>query len=266
MQISPAVRQLLLLNIGVYFLPQLLQFFTGTEINFPELLGMRYPLADSFEPYQIFTHFFVHSGLWHLFGNMFALFVFGPMLERLWGTAYFLKFYLVCGFVAAFLYTGVNFWEISELVNDVANFKLNPSPDGFEDLLLTHLKGYNPEINNFIRAYAAAPDSPENIRAAIGFSDQIYEVISSRPMVGASGAIFGILAAFGLLFPNMELLLLFPPIPVKAKYLVSFYALYEIYSIFENAPDDNVAHYAHIGGMLFAWILIRMRRSQGKPY
>ena len=93
--------------------------------------------------------------------------------------------------------------------------------------------------------------------------NEIYRQVANRPMVGASGAIFGLLLAFGMLFPNTMLILLFPPIPIKAKYFVLLYGLFELYSTIQQAPGDNVAHFAHLGGMLFAFILLKRWTNLG---
>ena len=114
-----------------------------------------------------------------------------------------------------------------------------------------------------IEQYAANPDNPQLEEESTYIVETIYEQKANIPMVGASGAIFGILMAFGLLFPNTTLMLLIPPIPIKAKYFVLLYGAYELYSVIQQAPGDNVAHYAHLGGMLIAFILVRVWSKKG---
>jgi membrane associated rhomboid family serine protease len=133
---------------------------------------------------------------------------------------------------------------------------VNPSPEKLHSFLEEHYEGqYNQQA---IIEYKRNPDNPEIIAATKQGLKNIYESIINTPMVGASGAVFGLLLAFGMLFPNTELFLLFFPFPIKAKYFVLFYGAYELYAGVQRVPGDNVAHYAHLGGMLFAFILIKV--------
>jgi membrane associated rhomboid family serine protease len=259
--LTPVVRNLLLINVIVFFVPNILPLFTGgASVDFVRLFGLRYFYAESFQPYQLLTHLFVHGGLWHLLGNMFALFVFGPLLEQIMGRNRFLTFYMICGFGASSLHLIVNHIEIEMLKTSVANYMEQPGPDAFLHFVNQHLPSVKKESYDFLNSFTENPTSRRYIDESVDLAQSILVAKTNSPMVGASGAIFGILMAFAMIFPNLELTLLFPPIPVRAKYLVLFYALYELYSTFQNAPDDNIAHFAHIGGMLFAFILVRYWR------
>jgi membrane associated rhomboid family serine protease len=121
----------------------------------------------------------------------------------------------------------------------------------------------NVQLDNLIERYAENPDNPQYREESKEVVRMIYTRIANIPMVGASGAVFGILMAFGLLFPNTVLMLLFPPIPIKAKYFVLLYGMYELYATIINSAGDNVAHYAHLGGMLIAFVLVRNWRKKG---
>ncbi|MEK6480900.1 rhomboid family intramembrane serine protease [Catalinimonas sp. 4WD22] len=257
-RLTPIVKNLLIINIGIYIAQALL------SINFVEFGGLRYIFSDSFRPYQFFTHLFIHGGLGHLFGNMFALFIFGPLLERFWGSQRFLVFYLVTGLGAALLYSGINFYEVNQLQNAVETYINEPTPERFDTFVRDNAEfaWQNPDVQNFIGEYYDNPNNASYISQGKQWANQILTSKANIPMVGASGAIFGILMAFGLLFPNTELFLLFFPFPIKAKYFVLFYGLYELWAGFERVPGDNVAHFAHLGGMLFAFILIKV--WQGK--
>jgi membrane associated rhomboid family serine protease len=114
------------------------------------------------------------------------------------------------------------------------------------------------EWYNFIENFGDNPNSSSYINESKRRVNYLYEREANIPLVGASGAIFGILMAFALLFPNTEIFLLFFPFPIKAKYFVLFYGLYEVYALVERAPGDNVAHLAHLGGMLFAFVLVKV--------
>lgn len=222
METNTAVFYLIAINavffIVSYFLPALLPFS-------PAMLTMHYPSSELFRPYQILTHMFMHAGFSHIFFNMYGLYIFGSILERVWGPKRFVEFYFMTGLGAMLLYTGVQALQI-----------------------------YN------ITGYLA----PSNILVQEG--SQAYNIINSS-VLGASGAIFGILTAFAMLFPNTELYLMFIPIPIKAKYLVGGYVLLELYSGLSNNPTDNVAHFAHLGGALVGFIVIKIwNRNRNSLY
>lgn len=199
-QVTPVVRNLLIANIAVYLVQSFLRIDLATIFGYHSFSLHEMGL---FNPVQIFSYMFLHSGTRHIFSNMFGLFMFGPMLESFLGSKRFLILYIVSGVGACLLHGAIGLYEISQF----------------------------------------PVDSPE------------YTMMMSIPMVGASGAIFGMLGAFARLFPNTEMIIFPLPIPVKAKYLVSLYALFEIYSgIYDVMP--GVAHFAHIGGLIFGILLI----------
>ncbi len=259
-RLTPVVKNLLIINLIVFIAPYILSAFTGINLDFVRIFGLRYFFSNEFEPYQLFTHFFVHASTMHIFSNMLALFMFAPMLETIWGSKRFLIFYLVCGFGASILYSGVHFWEVNQLFSYLGN----PNFQSFVEL--ADRFAFRSYLAEFIAAYGENPTDPQLINESREFIAKLCEAKAGMPMVGASGAVFGVLMAFGMIFPNVELMLLFPPIPIKAKYMVWFYAAMELYAVIENSPKDNVAHFAHLGGMLFAYILIRYWRSQGARF
>lgn len=258
--LTPVVRNLLIINVVVLIIQQFLGF------DFIDWFGLRYILADSFRPYQFITHLFVHGSFWHLFGNMFALFIFGPMLERVWGSQRFLLFYLVTGLGASLLYSAVNFYEIRQMEAAANQVIENPAPNEFSVFIQEHAEFAYPQLQAFIQQYFENPNSGALANQSQQRIQEVIDIKENIPMVGASGAVFGILMAFGLLFPNTELFLLFFPFPIKAKYFVLFYGLYELWSGFERVPGDNVAHFAHLGGMLFAFILVRLWKDKRNTF
>lgn len=173
-------------------------------------------MQSRFEPYQLITHMFMHGNLGHIFSNMFAVFMFGVVLERVWGGQRFLFFYFSTGLGAVLLHAAVQIYLVY-------------SATGSVDPILPRLMEH-PEV------------------AATYFSTT----------VGASGAVFGILVAFGMLFPNTELMMLFLPIPIKAKYFVSLYVVWELYRGISMSHGDNIAHFAHLGGALFGFIMVKI--------
>jgi len=175
-----------------------------------------YPASSLFKPTQLVGHLFMHANFMHIFSNMFALFMFGTVLERVWGPQRFLLFYFVTGFGAVLLHLGVQAWILYNFTGSIA-----------------------PTV-------AQLAEFPQIAHTYL------------IPTVGASGAVFGILAAFGLLFPNTELMLIFFPVPIKAKYFISLYIFWELYRGMSMADGDNVAHFAHLGGALFGFILVKL--------
>ena len=200
-------RYLLIANFCVFFLAAILQRY-GIDLN--TVCGLHYISAQSFHWWQPFTYMFLHANFSHIFFNMFAVWMFAPMIEQEWGSKRFSLYYLVCGLGAAL---------IQELV-------------------------WMMMLNNMAGSYDAA---------SIAYYSTMLNTI------GASGAVFGILFAFGWLYPDVPMYILFIPIPIRARIFVIIYALIELFAGLGSVAGltaDNVAHFAHLGGMLFGWLLI----------
>ncbi|AFL84219.1 putative membrane protein [Belliella baltica DSM 15883] len=242
--LTPVVKNLLLINIAMfvvasYLMPQLERVF-----------ALYFVQSSLFLPTQFLTYMFMHANGWHLFSNMFGLFVFGPLLEQFLGPKKLLILWMVCGIGSGLLYSGYNAFKINQLDNKIEAFYENPSPEKFNDFVSENRHLFKPGVFDFIDEYSRNPENPSLIQRAKENFMGIRDFQINIPMVGASGALFGILIAFGMFFPNTELLLLFPPMPVKAKYLILFYGLYTIYNVIINNPTDNVAHFAHLSGLV----------------
>lgn len=253
--ITPTVRNLLILNILFYFID-------STIFSLKSEFALMPVMSPDFHIFQFVSYMFLHGGIGHLFSNMFGLIMFGPLLERVWGPKRFLIFYFVTGIGAGLLFSGIGLYENWQVAKAVELFAQNPTPDGLADFLSKHAEPLYDSSLQFLNEFEGNPTNSMYIQQSIKLVQGFYNWSISIPMVGASGAIFGILMAFGLLFPNTELFLLFVPFPIKAKYFVAFYGLFELYSGIQNAQSDNVAHFAHIGGMLFAYILLRYWGTQ----
>ncbi len=261
-QLTPAAKNILIINGIIYILSD----FIGLRSYIIENFGMRYFHSENFQPYQILTYMWVHGGFGHLFGNMFSVLVFAPILERVWGSKKFLIYYLITGIGAGILYSGINYYENYSFEIKVKSYEQNPSPESFRKLVLNNSSEYYNHLYDFIDSYEQNP-SNSNDNLSIAYANDLLKVKSDVPMVGASGAVFGILLAFAMLFPNMELMLLFFPIPVKAKYLVLVYGIYELWSEINRMPGDNVAHFAHLGGMLIGYLILKYwKRKYGTFY
>ncbi len=228
------IKNLLIIN-GIFFLATFVLGNTD-NINLVKLLGLHLPGSPDFYPHQIVTHMFMHGGIGHIFFNMFALWMFGYTLENVWGSKRFLIYYMVTGLGAALLHLGVNYWQVYELGAQL-------QAAGFTSADLTKL------INT------GSWDSSYNVSRDIIES---YYQHYHTPTVGASGAVFGILLAFGMMFPNQYVYLYFA-IPIKVKYFVIGYGALELYNGVVGT-NDGIAHFAHLGGMLFGYLLIRYWR------
>jgi membrane associated rhomboid family serine protease len=224
--LSPVVKNLLIINIIC---------FVGTMIfpNANRLLGVYYPDSPFFEAWQPISYMFMHDdkGITHIFFNMFALVMFGPIIERLFGSKRFLNYYLITALGALVLQYGVQAVEVYQIIG---------SPFAAES------------INLDLAANRISSQLPLT-------SDELGKLgsIYATPMVGASGAIFGLLLAFAYFYPNMPLYFMFIPVPIKAKYFVGGYILIEIYLGFNNS-GSSIAHLAHVGGALFGYLIIKM--------
>ena len=188
-QIPNITKNLLIINVLAFIASYVLR---GQGVVLNELLGLHFVMAEDFRIYQLLTYMFMHANLSHIFCNMFALWMFGPVIENEWGSKRFALYYLVCGLGAAI--------------------------------------------------------TQEVVWALMGGSVGVT--------IGASGAVFGILFAFGWLFPDVPMFLFFIPIPIRARVFVTLYAAFELFAGLAPTTGDNVAHFAHLGGMLFGWLLI----------
>lgn len=271
--LPPVVKNLLIIN-GLFYLATM-ALGSAFQIDLIELLGLHYVGASDFSPYQYITYMFMHSStnFSHILFNMFALWMFGNTLENVWGSKKFLIYYLFTGIGAAVIYT---FWigfEITPTVNAIDQFLNNPSLEGFAAFRNSeYFQVANYDIQNsfnaFVETYnrSIAADKGLALQQAVSFmSDYRESFLNAHTVVGASGAVYGILLAFGMMFPNSIIYLYFA-IPIKAKYFVMIFGALEIYSGISNRPGDNVAHFAHLGGMLFGFILITIWKKRGKLY
>jgi membrane associated rhomboid family serine protease len=192
--------------------------------------------------------------------------MFGKVLEMVWGPKRFLIYFLVTGLGAATLHLFVNYLELSHLEKTVAAFANTPSPELLSSFVKANLRGQAaPWVYDFINKWSESPNNAAFVQQGTDIVQQIFQETINIPTVGASGAVFGILLAFGVLFPNTELMLLFPPVPIKAKYFVIGYGLVEVFLGFTGA-QPGVAHFAHLGGMLFGYLLLRYWNVNSKNF
>ncbi len=211
----PVIKNLLIINS----LMLLLTYIAGDFMY--EKFSLFYVGSPYFRPYQFVTHMFMHGGFVHLFFNMYALVIFGVVLEQVWGSKKFLFYYMVTGLGAAALHSFVLYLDATSQIA-AANAGNFAASEALHKLMVT-------------------------------------------PTVGASGAVYGVLLAYGMLFPNNVLQLLFPPVALKAKWFVMIFGAIELYLALTNSNGD-IAHFAHLGGMIFGFILIKYWQKNKKMY
>ena len=247
----PVIKNLLIINVLLFLATQ-----AFTSIDLTQMLGLYYPTSEYFKPYQVITHMFMHANLTHLFFNMFALWMFGRVLESVWGSKRFLIYYFVTGLGAVALHLFVSYLSVSHMQQAVIAFQNTPSPELFKAFINSNLGSPSNYVLNLVNRFFDNPQSLQLISEANNVVSEVVRFKINTPTIGASGAVFGVLLAFGMLFPNTELLLLFPPIPIKAKWMVLIYGVLELFLGIANFSGDNVAHFAHLGGALFGFFLI----------
>lgn len=231
--ITPVVKNLLIINV-LFFVATWI--FEQQGIDLAGILGAHYFNSPKFAIWQPITYMFMHANITHIFFNMFGLFLLGPILENHFGSKRFLNFYLITGLGALLLQWAVQAVELYQLTGSIVD-------NGKIQLELLAAGKYNPAI--FTEAQAI------NISS-------IFFV----PMVGASGAVFGVMTAFAVLYPNIELMLMFLPIPIKAKYFVPLYIALELVLGVSRIQGDSVAHFAHLGGALIGYLLVKLWRRK----
>ena len=217
-------KNIIIINVIMYLATLA---FETVNVDLVKLFGLHYYLADDFKPHQFITYIFMHGGFSHILFYMLGVYIFGQVLEQVWGPKRYLIFYILTGLGAALAQYIIMHFEISDVL-DIVNQDINSR--NLDTSQRTEL------IN------------------------QKYEYLNKHVIIGASGSLFGLLGGFGMLFPNRELYLYFF-IPIKAKWLVILYGGFEIFSGLQNNPTDNVAHFAHIGGLLVGIALVLFWRK-----
>ncbi len=231
--IPPVTKNLIAVNLLVFLVMAIAP--AQKEMLIEKYGALHYLASADFNVAQLFTYMFLHGGFTHLFFNMFALFMFGPQIEWALGSKRFLFYYISCGIGAALVQEGVFAMIIS-------NYSSQFTPE---------------EISIIANGYVPMTITPEQVPAMQG----LYGIINI-PTVGASGAIYGVLLAFGMIFPNLPIMLIIPPMPIKAKWMVIGYGALElILGVTDRA--SGVAHFCHLGGMLFGLGILLYWKHKG---
>lgn len=252
-----AVKNLLIINC-LFFLAKVA---LGTRIDLDALLGLHYFASTDFHVWQFVTYMFMHGDFGHLFFNMFALWMFGSTVENVWGTKRFLLYYFITGVGAALFHYLVLFFEIHPMLALLNQFLDNPSLESFQYLVEHNTNArFQDMFQNNLR-YLQANNSTSALNELVAITNESKNLfVNSFNIIGASGAVFGLLLAFGMLFPDARIYIYFL-IPMKAKWFVVLYGGLELlFGI--TGTQDGIGHFAHLGGMLFGLILILVWRRQ----
>ncbi|MDR2237405.1 MAG: rhomboid family intramembrane serine protease [Chryseobacterium sp.] len=228
--IPPITRNIIIINVIVF----IGSYFLGSKAI--EYLAGFYPFSPFFHSWQIITHMFMHGSIMHILFNMLTLYSFGPILEQTLGEKRYLILYFVSGLGAFFLFNGWNFVEAQRYTSELQQLGFNVN---------AYLSGASVEFTGNTASVLRQKELLENFRAIV-----------ATPMVGASGAIFGVVAAFATLYPDSKIMMMFIPIPMKVKYLMPIVIVVSVY-LGVSGNGGGIAHLAHVGGALVGWILAR---------
>ncbi|PWG04757.1 rhomboid family intramembrane serine protease [Polaribacter aquimarinus] len=241
-RLTDAIKHLIIINVILFVAPQLLQ------LDFSNILALHFPKNEHFGIWQYVTHMFMHGSFPHILFNMYGLWAFGGPLEQMWGKKKFVFFYFSAGLGAAIIYTLVNYYQFNGIYELFINAGLNPS-----------------EIISILES-AKTSDSRvvENIT-----QEQFDKIIGlyNTKAVGASGAVYGVLVAFGMYFKDAKLALIFFPVPIAAKYFIPIILAFDLFFGMTKYSVGNIAHFAHIGGALIGFLIAwYWKKNQFKNY
>jgi membrane associated rhomboid family serine protease len=236
--IPPVTLNIIIINV-IFWLAEVV--FLGKGIDITDYLGLHYFKSENFYPHQLITYMFMHdpSSITHVLFNMFAVFMFGRTLEMVWGSKRFLFYYMITGI-------GAGLFNILVMYLRIHSFETGLSPEMISDV------------------YA---NGAGLLHKGLNYSDPVLgklNVLLNTTMVGASGAVFGILLAFGMLFPDAKLIVIPIPVPIKAKYFVIGYGAFELLLGLYDKAGDNVAHFAHLGGLIVGLFVILYWKKRNK--
>jgi len=272
--LPPVVKNLLIINTLIFLATLVLRKY---HIDLIEMFGLHYPAASSFRFYQFFTYMFLHGGWEHILFNMFALWMFGYVVENVWGGKKFLIYYLVTGLGSAAVYLVWIHFTLAPNLDALQKIISHPTVTGVENYFSKYgfrVGEINPLVtqsdvatfNHNMNLLAQGSAGSNILQQIITFlSNYRIEMLNQMVVIGASGAIFGLLLAFGMMFPN-SLIYLYFAIPIKTKWFVIGYGLLELFSGIRNNPGDNVAHFAHVGGMLVGLLIMLYWKKHGKMF
>lgn len=260
------IKNLLIIN-GLMFLAQNTLVGPMSFFSFEDVFALHAIQSDLFKPWQLVTHMFLHGDFGHIFGNMLALWMFGAVLENIWGPKRFLLFYALCGIGAAVIHLGILSYEFIPMVNEynqmIALSKTNLP--ALNEAIVSFSRHYNIPITSILNDNQVTLATPGVAEELLDIVSAYYNKSINTATVGASGAVFGILIAFVYLFPNTYIYIYFL-FPIKAKWLGLLYFSYELFFALKNSAGDNVARWAHVGGALVGFILVYLWNKKNRKH
>jgi len=239
-RLTDTIKHLIIINVILFVAPQLL------KIDVTNILALHFPENENFGFWQYVTHMFMHGSFPHILFNMYALWAFGTPLEQMWGKKKFIFFYFSAGIGAALIYTLVNYYQFNSIYDQLINVGVSSN-----------------EIQSIL---TAGKYDQNSIDVPLETMQEFYSLYYT-PAVGASGAIYGVLVAFGMYFKDAKLALIFFPVPIAAKYFIPFILLGDLFFGVTKYSIGNVAHFAHIGGAIIGFIIAYYwKRNQFKGH
>lgn len=240
-KLTDAIKHLIIINVIVFIAPQLLQ------LDFTNIVALHFPKNENFGFWQYITHLFMHGSFAHILFNMYGLWAFGTPLEQMWGKKKFLFFYFSAGLGAGLIYSLVNYYQFNSLYELFANAGLS-----------------NLEISSILKS--GSTNDPRVINAVTQEEFNKITSLYNTPAVGASGAVYGVLVAFGLYFKDAKLALLFFPVPIAAKYFIPLMIVGDLFFGMTKYSVGNIAHFAHVGGALIGFIIAYYWKNNQHKY
>lgn len=255
--ILPTIIQNLIIINALVFLAQ--NTFSGPTSSFSveDYFALHAWQSSLFKPWQMVTHMFLHGNFWHILGNMFALWMFGSILENVWGPKRFLLFYILCGVGASVLHLLILSYEFVPMAADLmklSQMSVSGSAD-FNNAVSAYSKAHHIQLERILSENKVSLATPGIRSEIMELLTTYYNKTINTATLGASGAVFGILMAFVYLFPNNYIYIYFL-FPVKAKWLGILYFSYELFFALRNTAGDNVARWAHVGGAIVGFVLV----------
>jgi len=266
-EVLPTIIKNLLIINGLVFLAQ--NTFAGptSSFSFEDYFALHAWQSDLYKPWQLITHMFLHGDFSHILGNMFALWMFGSILENVWGPKRFLLFYMLCGVGAALIHLAILSYQLIPLATEYEHLLLlsKTNASGFTEAIYNYSTKHQIPLTQILAENKVSLSTPGLAPQLMDLITTYYNKTIGTATLGASGAVFGILIAFVYLFPNTYIYIYFL-FPVKAKWLGIVYFAFELYKGIENSAGDNVARWAHVGGALIGFILVYIWKKKGPAY
>ena len=263
-EVLPTIIKNLLIINGLVFLAQ--NTFAGptSSFSFEDYFALHAWQSDLYKPWQLITHMFLHGDFSHILGNMFALWMFGSILENVWGPKRFLLFYMLCGVGAAVIHLAILSYQLVPLTNEYERLLLlsKTNASGFTEAVYNYAARHRIPLTQILADNKVSLSTPGLAPQLMDLMTTYYNKTVGTATLGASGAVFGILIAFVYLFPNTYIYIYFL-FPVKAKWLGILYFGFELFKGIQNAAGDNVARWAHVGGALIGFVLVYIWKKKG---